>query len=154
MDDQADLSHLADIVLPAPISWWPPALGWWIAGAALLVALAILARHAHAQHRRNAYRRAAIAELSAIASMADGASLTAVSAILKRAALVAYPRRAVASLTGAAWLSFLDKSAGTDAFTKGPARGLENGIVEAPFADGEAIRKAARHWIARHGPEA
>lgn len=154
MDDQADLSHLADIVTPAPISWWPPAPGWWIVGAALLAILAILARHVYLRYRRNAYRRAAIAELSTITSVANGASLAAVSSILKRTALAVYPRGEVASLTGAAWLTFLDQSAGTDDFAKGPGAGLEQGALGMRVEDGEAIRAAARRWIARHRVEA
>lgn len=154
MDDQADLSHLADIVVPAPISWWPPAPGWWIVGAALLAVLAVLARQLYLRHRRNAYRRAAIAELSAIGSVADGAGLTAISSILKRTALVAYPRGDVASLTGADWLTFLDRSAGTDDFAKGPGAGLKQAVLGTRVEDGAAIRAAARRWIARHRIEA
>jgi len=153
MDDQADLSHLADIVVPAAVSWWPPAPGWWIIGAALLVVLAILARHAYLHHRRNAYRRAAIAELSAIGSVADDTGLAAISSILKRAALVAYPRRDVASLTGADWLAFLDRSADTDDFTKGPAADLRQAALGARVEGGEAMLAAAHRWIARHRAE-
>ena len=90
MDDPADLSHLADIAMPLPVPWWPPAPGWWILAAAFLAALAILATMAVRRYRRNAYRRAALAELAAI-NVADPTSGVSISAGTKRVALVAIP---------------------------------------------------------------
>jgi len=153
MDESADLSHLADIVVPTPISWWPPALGWWILGAALLILLAALARGALRRYQGNAYRRAALAELSALASVDNGAGLAIVSSILKRVALVSYPRPEVASLTGDAWAAFLDRTAGTSAFTKGSAAGLAEAAAGGSAIDGPATLREARRWIARHRAE-
>lgn len=154
MDDPADLSHLADIVTPPPVPWWPPAPGWWIAGAALLAALAILAWSALLHYRKNAYRRAALAELSAIGTVSDPASAAAVSAILKRVALVAYPRAQVANLTGASWLAFLDHAASTTDFTRGPAAALAQAAYGAPLRDGAAVLAAARRFVTEHRAEA
>lgn len=148
--DPADLSNLRDIVMPPPVPWWPPAPGWWIVAAALAAALAILAVHMIRRYRHNAYRRAALAELAALDPVNEPARVLALSAILKRAALVAYPRAEVASLTGAAWMAFLDRTAGTDAFTKGPAAALERAAYGAPTGDGAAIVAAARRWVKRH----
>jgi len=153
MDESADLSRLADIVTPAPVSWWPPAPGWWILCAALLVVLAILAHRALLRYRRNAYRRAALADLSTLAAIDDGASLAGISSVLKRVALVSYRRPEVASLTGEAWAAFLDRAAGTNAFTKGPAAGLGQAAVGAPVKDSAATLREARRWIARHRVE-
>jgi hypothetical protein len=150
MSDPADLSNLRDIVVPPPVPWWPPAPGWWIVAAALAAALAMLAVHVIRHHRHNAYRRAALAELAALDSADDPARARAISAILKRTALVAYPRAEVASLTGAAWLAFLDRTAGTDAFTKGPAAALERAAYGAPTGDDAALAAAARRWVKRH----
>ena len=150
MSDQADLSQLADIVVPAPIPWWPPAPGWWIVAAALLVVATILIHQTVLRYRRNAYRRAALAELIAIGPPVDRAGLAAISAVLKRAALVAYPRVEVASLTGAAWLAFLNRAAGTEVFTKGPAAALGQAALGGSVDDGVTIRDEAQRWIARH----
>ncbi|MEC7549612.1 MAG: DUF4381 domain-containing protein, partial [Pseudomonadota bacterium] len=38
MDSEELLAQLADIHLPAEISFWPPAFGWWILALLLLVA--------------------------------------------------------------------------------------------------------------------
>jgi len=153
-EDAADLSHLADIVVPPPVSWWPPAPGWWILGAGLVLALVIIALVAVRRYRRNAYRRAALAELAAIGSVADPAGAAAVSSVLKRAALVAYPRADVAALTGENWLAFLDRSAATSDFTSGPAAGLARAAYGGPPAQGPDILAAARRWVKRHRAEA
>ena len=154
MDDPADLSHLADIVVPPPVPWWPPAPGWWILGAALLAALAISGWSAIRRYRKNAYRRAALAELAAIGTVSSPASAAAVSAILKRVALAAYPRAEVANLTGAAWLAFLDRAASTTDFTRGPAAALAQAAYGAPLSDGEAVLAAARFFVTHHRAEA
>ena len=151
--DPADLSNLRDIVLPPPVSFWPPAPGWWIVGAALLAASLFLLAKQVARYRRNAYRRAALKELDRIGPVADAATAQRVSTILKRTALAAFPRTEVAHLSGPAWLAFLDRSGGSDAFTSGPARMLPDlAFGAAPKVDGDAISTEARRWVRRHRP--
>lgn len=152
--DPADLSNLRDIVLPPPVPYWPPAPGWLILGAALLACLLTLAARLAAAWRRNAYRRAALRELDAIGSAEDPESAQRISTVLKRAALVAFPREEVARLTGEAWRAFLDRTGGTNAFVAGPARRLtEISLGAAAGADGPAIAAAAKNWISRHRTE-
>lgn len=149
--DAASLDNLRDIVLPAPIAYWPPAPGWWILAVAALALLAIGAVCLVNNYRHNAYRRAALRELAALGSPLDAARAQALSAILKRAALVAYPRADVARLTGDAWLGFLDRTAGLTAFTKGAARQLGALALGASVtADDAGIKVAARRWIRHH----
>ena len=140
--DPADLSNLHDIALPAPVSYWPPAPGWWILGFALLAVTLILIARLVAHHRRNAYRRAALRELDAIGPAVDSASAVCISAVLKRAALVAFPREQVAGLTGPAWLAFLDRTGRTDAFGNGDLAALAYGDSS---SEGDSILEAARH---------
>lgn len=148
--DPADLSQLADVVVPPPVPWWPPAPGWWILAAAALAASALLAGIAVRRYRQNAYRRAALAELAAIHAVTSAASAAAISAILKRATLVAYPRAEVASLTGSAWLTFLDRTGSSRDFTDGPAAALALVAVGGPVGGGAAILAAARRWVRHH----
>jgi len=145
--DPADLSNLHDIVLPAPISYWPPAPGWWMLALALLSLMLILIARLVAHHRRNAYRRAALRELDAIGPAVDSASAVRISAVLKRAALVAFPREQVAGLTGPAWPAFLDRTGRTNAFGNGDLAALAYG---GGGREGDAILKAARHWVRFH----
>jgi len=142
MSDPADLSNLRDIVLPPEVALWPPAPGWWIVAAGGAAALAILVGAAVARYRHNAYRRAALREL-------DKAEARDISAILKRAALAAWPRAEVASLTGAAWLAFLDRTGRTDAFSRGPGRDLE-ALAFGAAGDRNAVLAAARAWLRGH----
>jgi len=138
MSDPSDLSNLRDIVVPPDVSLWPPAPGWWVIGAAAVAGVAVLAAAAVARHRRNAYRRAALQELAT----ADG---SAISATLKRAALAAFPREQVASLNGAAWLAFLDRTGGT----RFAASDLE-ALTYGGAGDRVAVAAEARRWIERH----
>jgi hypothetical protein len=113
MNPQDPLSQLRDIHLPMPISWWPPAPGWWALAAVLLILLGILGLWFWRRHQRNAYRRSALAELqtAGIAFQTDNDALLyaqRLNQILKRVALIAWPQIEVANLSGHSWLAFLD----------------------------------------------
>lgn len=151
--DPSDLSNLHDIVLPAPVSFWPPAPGWWMLAAALLAALALLLAKFVRHYRANAYRREALRELAALREPLDAEKAQALSALLKRTALVAFPRADVAGLTGIAWSRFLDRTGRMKAFESGPAALLPAiALGAAPTGDEAAIRDAARAWIRQHEP--
>jgi Domain of unknown function (DUF4381) len=153
-DDPGNLANLRDVALPAPAPWWPPAPGWWIVAAAACAVLLWVVWVKVRRYRVNAYRRAALRELAALDGRADVAA--EVSAILKRTALVVFPRGQVAGLSGAAWLEFLDRTGRTSTFTTGPAHHMPNAVfgAESAFDDGSAreIVKAARAWIIGHRP--
>ena len=138
MSDPADLSNLRDIVVPPAVSFWPPAPGWWMVGAACVVAAGFAVAAAVRHWQRNAYRREALRAL-------DTADSRDISAILKRAALAAFPREQVASLNGAAWLAFLDRTGGT-AFASTALLALTYG----GNGDSGPVVAQARHWIEWH----
>jgi hypothetical protein len=142
MSDPADLSNLKDIVVPPEVPLWPPAPGWWILAVGCVAAGAILVAVVVDRHRRNAYRRRALLEL-------DHVEAHDISAVLKRAALVAWPRAEVASLTGEEWRAFLDRSARMDAFTRGAGRDLE-ALTFGGGGDVPGVLAAAKSWIRRH----
>lgn len=152
MSDPADLSNLRDIVVPPDVPLWPPAPGWWIVGAAAVSSAVVLAAMVVLRYRRNAYRRAALHTLAEVEHLPPGEAAQRITAVLKRAALVAYPRAEVAKLSGEAWLGFLDRTGHTDAFTTGPARSLPSlafgGIAEATSLP--AVASAARAWVRGH----
>lgn len=146
------IQRMHDIQLPAEPGWWPPAPGWW--GLALLVAI-VGAVAVWLWRYRFAVRREALRELSRIERdfrrHKDGVALTAaLSSLLRRVALARDGRRAVARLHGEAWLAYLDRRAGDDAFTAGPGRvlatlhfaGSGDGGV-----DGAALLRLVRRWI-------
>ena len=150
--DPADLANLRDLALPPPVPWWPPTFGWWVLAAGLLAIVLLVLADGVRRYRRDAYRREALREFGALAA-APGATLaTPVAAILKRAALVAYPRAMVAGLTGVAWSGFLARTGGlaTEA-----AAALERGTVDLSrpldASEAQAVLAGARAWVRRHG---
>jgi hypothetical protein len=129
--DPTSLDRLHDVIAPPPVPWWPPAPGWyWVLAVLLVLALVLVLRtFLHWQH--NHYRREALAEfekqLPLLASDSTRASaLTALSVLLKRTALTAFPRTEVASLTGPAWLAFLNRTAAMNGFTSDAGKLLED----------------------------
>jgi hypothetical protein len=147
------LSGLRGYHLPEPVSWWPPAPGWWLlALLALLTALALLAV-AWRRYRHRAALRAALAELDSLGrdhGDADPAALARqLSRLLRRFALTRYPRHEVAGLSGDDWLRFLDAHGGGKAFTEGAGRLLKEAPYR-PAGDSSAFRELAalaRSWV-------
>ena len=143
---------LRDIHLPDPVSAWPPAPGWWATAALVLAALAavLLWRRGRGQRR---LRRAALQELESLHARftrdGDASRLCAdLSALLRRSALLAVPRREVAGLTGERWLAWLDQGRPERPFQDGPGRAL----AEAPYrpdtgVDALALLALCRHWL-------
>ena len=59
------LQELRDVHMPDPISWWPPAVGWWmiVVVSVIVVGLVLWAR-AHRQRTRP--RRVALAQIKQV----------------------------------------------------------------------------------------
>lgn len=151
--DPGDLANLADLALPPPVSFWPPAIGIWILAAAASAALLVFSYRALRRYRANAYLREAISELDAL-SLASGpdepATAEAVSSILKRVALVRYGRETAAALTGAGWTGFIARTtpqgASTDAIAEHLGRFLAEESPVAP-TDHRLLFVQARVWL-------
>ncbi len=116
---------IKDIHLPDTVSWWPPAPGYWLL-LALIVLIIAGVYLIHIIRQRNRVKKSALAELKIIKQhyqqQADDKTLVnALAALLRRAAISSYPRSDCASLTGKAWLSWLDKQLKqTPSFSNGP----------------------------------
>ncbi len=98
---------IQEVLPPEPVSWWPQTSGWLVAVALLLAWLAWRGWRAWRRWQRDRYRREALAALASVGGD-PAARLQAIAAILKMAALAAYPRREVAPLSGDAWLAWLE----------------------------------------------
>ncbi|WP_226621272.1 DUF4381 domain-containing protein [Alloyangia pacifica] len=138
------INQLIDPVPPAPVSLMPQTWGW-VALALLLAGLLLWGLWRwHRRHLANAYRRAALAELDRAGTTAE------LAAILRRAALAAFPRAEVASLTGADWTAFLSRT-GRSRFPDTAGEELRR----APYRDPDAapspeLRRAAERWLKTH----
>lgn len=149
--------QLRDIHLPPAPPWWPPAPGWWLLGLLLVILLAVALRwllRAWRQHRRRQQLRAMLDEIErGLSTQPAPQRLAALSALLKRVALQRYRDASVGSLSGNAWLAFLDRTGGGGAFSNGPGRVLAEGAyrasLDAPL-DVSGLMRAARDWVRRN----
>jgi hypothetical protein len=151
------LDQLADIHLPDGVSWWPLAPGWWI-----LLALFILAALGFFIWRRrqmqNTYRVIAQQELTAIYSQfqqsSDSAAyLHALSILLRRTALTAYPHSFNASIKGIDWLHWLDAVCPTlqEKFSSDLGQTLLSSAYQKnPQVDVYGLQQLSTQWIAQH----
>jgi uncharacterized protein DUF4381 len=149
--------QLRDIHLPAAPAFWPPAPGWWLVAAVLLAMLAWLTR---VTLRRYRIRRRRQRVLSALANLEQQLTsertpdaLAQISVLLRRLALMRFPRQQVAALTGSAWLRFLDESGGNGGFADGPGRVLATGPYQRSLPselDASALVALVRTWVKRN----
>ncbi len=154
---QALLSQLRDIHAPAPVSWWPPAPGWWFLALLVLLAAAWGLYRLFPWLRSLGYRRAALRELEVLhrgfagrrESLGDW--LLAINAVLRRTAQCAWPGQHAAAFTGRAWLELLDRSADMQGFRQGVGRCLAREMYRPePRAGGQAVHDLACRWVRRH----
>ncbi|MFT7414177.1 MAG: hypothetical protein ACI9FO_000835 [Methylophagaceae bacterium] len=112
---------LRDIHLPEAISWWPPALGWWI--LLVLIPLVIFGVwYLYKRLTRNTVVKSAKHLLITIKddqSSDDLQKIQQLSTWLRRVTMSGTPEQHNAGLTGKAWLVYLD-----------------NGVEGSPFSDG------------------
>ena len=149
--DPASLANLADIVLPPPVPWWPPAPGWYAVLALALLAALGLALVLIRRQVANRYRREALAELARMPS----AGLAGLPELLKRVALCAWPRARVAALTGRDWWRFLDATS-PQGFPESQGQTLARLAYDpdTPLTEQEAttLHATSRNWIHQHHP--
>lgn len=146
MDDP--LAALRPLHAPAPISWWPPALGWWLVLFAIIALLIVIYRY----WRRMAPQRAALRELELLNQAPDDHPIATLNQLLKRYAMVCWPTKTVASLSGKAWLEFLDANGGNGEFTSGSGRILLTDPYQKQSADFNELTALAHRWIKSNRP--
>ncbi len=122
---------LRDIHIPEAISWWPPALGWWLLAGLLPLCLYLIYKLYKHLTRKTALQAAKqyLQIIQQDNKLNDLQKITALSDLLRRVAVSIYPREKVASLTGQAWLEFLDTNLDNPQFNSATGRLL----VEAPY---------------------
>ncbi len=126
---------LRDVHLPDAPSLWPPAPGWWLVLAVVLVLLCIPLLRIWRRRRRRAHWRAVFdAELTTAGHADPRARLTVLVALLRRAARRHAPGQE--QLQGDAWLQWLDPATQLDA----ARRGLLRDGAYRPQVDPEALR--------------
>lgn len=107
--EQTLLQQLHDIHLPAPLSLWPFAPGWYVVFIfAVLVVLGSIG-WTWRWYKRGKVKREALRLLGEYEKTHTNPIVTiaAINELLKRVALVYFPREQVAGLYGKDWLLFL-----------------------------------------------
>jgi hypothetical protein len=155
------IEQLQELPLPAPISYLPHTWGWLVLAGILLLTLAAWTALKIHRWRRNRYRREALARLDQLQQLEhlqqlDSTALREVPELLKRVALSIPQHPAVASLSGEAWQTFLQRSSTTrlpDDFAKqlatlayAPEAALHN---LDPHARAQLL-SLSRHWVETH----
>lgn len=154
-DTVAESLQLRDIHLPPPPDFWPPAPGWWLLVAILLALLAWALVIAWRRARLRQAQRRLLALLDELERRGthEPRQLAQLSILLRRIALMHYPRGEVAGLAGEAWLHFLDSSGGNGGFANGPGRVLAEGpyMPELPGEyDPVGVTALVRDWIRKN----
>ncbi|KTD42691.1 DUF4381 domain-containing protein [Legionella parisiensis] len=150
------LAQLKDIHLPTPIGWWPLAPGWYVLLGLVLFLVIILAYWIYKKYRNALAKKHALLLLDTYQKEYEekhnGTQSSArISELLRRVALVYYPREQVASLHGEKWLNFLNETSKGIDFNL-----VKDLLLDAPFKTGETMDlkplfSTAQLWIKQRG---
>ncbi|MDR3504247.1 MAG: DUF4381 domain-containing protein [Legionella sp.] len=158
MANQTDpLAQLKDIHLPDAIGWWPLAPGWYAVITLIILLIFVLAAYVYRRHRYALAKKQALLLLASYQEAYEKeqntpTSSAQISELLRRVALVYYPRAEVASLHGDAWLQFLNQTSKGIDFNA--VRAL---LLDAPFKAADSgidlspLFAHAKHWIKQRG---
>lgn len=143
---------LKELPLPEPVSMVPATAGWLVVAAGVVALLGALGWWRWRVWQRKRYRREALRRLDAIE--AERNAFRDLPLVLRMTALAAFPRDEVASLTGEAWVSWLNRNGGR--FDPNVA-GLLDRLPYDPEAATEvsaqvaaALLGASRAWVEGH----
>lgn len=148
------LAQLRDIHLPPPIDWWPLAPGWYLLIALLVIGVFSGLFWVYRWYRNGRAKRRALHLLKlyheAWRQKTPCTIICAqVSELLKRVALVYFPRTHTAQLQGEAWIAFLTQTGKQLEFDR--VRAL---LIELPYqppgntqADLTVLFELAKAWI-------
>jgi len=128
---QTSQLDLRGIHAPEAISWWPPAVGWWLL-LLVVVALAVFLYWIYQRWTRKTAVKMAKKLLVNIKNNREwdnAQKLCELSVLLRRVSISISPRNDVASLTGSAWLTFLDAPMKASPFS----RGIGVHLADAPY---------------------
>ena len=150
------LIQLKDIHLPQSIGWWPLAPGWY---ALILLILCLTIGLAYLIHKRKINALAKNQALELLKTYKEHyekdrnaqVASARISELLRRVALVYYPRVEVASLYGNAWVEFLNQTSKAVDF-----KPVQSMLLDSPFKTEETVNlnpliTRAQLWIKQRG---
>ncbi|WP_133129899.1 DUF4381 domain-containing protein [Legionella yabuuchiae] len=148
-----ELAQLRDIHLPESVGWWPLAPGWYLLFFILLLVIIACIWGLYRCYRNERAKHQALRLLDEYQSQYEASqnsklASARVSELLKRVALVYFPREEVAGLTGEQWLEFLNKTGQDIDF-----RPVQYELLELPYGRENACKnleplfQQAKRWI-------
>ena len=146
------LGQLRDIHEPAPITWWPPTLAWWVLMLLSIVFIAGLI--IFFRKRLRSLKRIASLELKNIARDFDihksnERLLKDLSVFLRRVA-INDKQKTIAGLTGNEWLQHLDELSQYPIFTSNYADLLLSGPYKKDISfDSKSLLKDVQLWAGK-----
>jgi len=163
MNPTDPLAELRGLHLPDPVSFWPPAPGWWmVAGFALAV---VVTTAIVVAGRRRSLARHALREVARVEASTAGVQDTAaaLAELMRRVAIQRFGAERVAALHGADWERFLVGSGPPRGARRRPALDAASGrlLALAPYAPPRTVElrceaiaverahlvRAAKRWI-------
>ncbi|MGB4497506.1 MAG: DUF4381 domain-containing protein [Methylococcaceae bacterium] len=143
---------IRDIHLPQEISWFPPAMGWWL----LIIFVPILSYFFIALIQRLLQKTAIKDAKKLLKKLQIDENLTPLekvielSSLLRRVAVSSDSKTNVGGLTGRAWLDYLDQSLKDAPFKNGVGRCLADAPYQkelSPDVDLTALFNLAKMWL-------
>ncbi len=140
--------------LPEPVSWWPPALGWIILAAAVLLGITLITL-LFFRWRAQGWRRAAHRELDALhtayrqGNCSNHELAGQLSILLRRICLTRFPNEeALAGCTGETWQHNLERLCrGKVTFNAGKGKELLQAAYNAESNVDESHIALCRKWL-------
>lgn len=143
---------LRDIHLPDAVSWWPPAIGWWLLILAMIAIVFLVYKLVrHLKHKP--LNKLALNDFNNIIKHFDQHRdqtrlAQELSILLRRISISYQPRQQVASLTGQQWLDVLNNMTKSENFSAAIADILFN----APYQkqthyNSDELIQCCRNWI-------
>lgn len=144
------------LIEPGPVKFTFEAPGWYILAAIILVVCVVSCIRWLINYRKNAYRREALGKIHDLAQRSHTASevdvILELLTLLKRAALIAFGRQAVASLSGNEWFAYLESKGKNTRFTQFEptiSAHIYSGIPVDP-ATVQEFTQLTKKWIKTH----
>ena len=160
MQGQNPLDQLRANHLPDPVSFWPPAIGWWILALLVLILLVAAGYWLTRYWLRNRYRKQGCLQADTLYMKYQQHKNPRQFAhdcnrLLKQVALHAYPQQNIAALHGSKWLQFLATTGRNQQFTEkegqalGEGRFTPRGTQDDP-SDVTTLHRLTQSWIRKH----
>lgn len=145
------LAELKDVHLPAPVSIFPLATGWYIVIAIIFILVAVLTwwrlrRHKKKQQQQEIFNLLKQIKANAVTT-SDEKTIEECSILLKRVAVAKFPEQKPQLLFGKNWLQFLDKTGKTSEFTTGYGHYLGEIYQKQQLEDKKAFFALIEKWL-------